>query len=114
MKTHETSSNEPFSTTSSVSSNSQNVSFGSQKYDQSVMNKLEKMSVIQEQHSLFLDEIIRTLRVQNVQQLVKPSQCPDFPLKNVEELENFEGFLSNELNFEYMVKIIDFTVVIFF
>ncbi|XP_039287751.1 uncharacterized protein LOC120352152 [Nilaparvata lugens] len=75
---------------------------------QKILNRLETLCAVQEQHSIVLQELLINSRLTlDVGCTERPEMMPDLPLATLTDLELWENFItSNKTNYTYACKLL--------
>ncbi|KRT83544.1 hypothetical protein AMK59_4867, partial [Oryctes borbonicus] len=98
-------SNVSISSPLSASVSDTSVSHRSSEFEVSVLNCLASIKENIDQHSIILNEVIRSIRATNQPSSVAPKDLPNFPIKNLAELKKFDALLQeNQELVRYMTS----------
>lgn len=89
--------------TPTISESSTNSKINIKPFEEQVISDLEILKSNQEQHTLVLSELLRTIRSHSLESLQKPLDLPNLPINSKHDYRAWEEFLQNAENVNYMV-----------
>lgn len=83
-------------------------------FEEQVISDLEILKCNQEQHTLVLNELLRTIRSHSLESLQKPLDLPNVPINSKHDYRAWEECLQNPENANYMVISLFFLIWVIF